>query len=162
MTLFKIEKQFLEIFEALNATEGEITPEIAEKLNIAESDLKEKAINYAYYIKKLEADDKIIDEEISRLKEIKVRNQKKAEALDKAIVKAMTLFSLDKIETPTLKLSLRKSESVNVLDESKLSDNFFTTKVTKTVSKTALKDAFKSGAEISGAELIVNQNLQIK
>lgn len=162
MTIFKIEKQYLDIFEELNATEGEITPEIAEKLNIAESDLKEKTVNYAYYIKKLEADNKIIDEEISRLREMKARNQKKSEALDKAIVRAMMLFSLDKVETPTLKLSLRESESVNVLDESKLSDNFFTTKITKTVSKTALKDALKTGAEISGAELVINQNLQIK
>lgn len=161
MSLFKIEQQYLSILEELNVTEGEITSEIAEKLLINESELKEKAINYASFIKKLKADEKIISEEIYRLQEIKTRNAKKIDSLESAIVKAMETFAVDKVETPTLKLFLRKSESVNVLDESKLSDNFFTTKITKTVSKTALKDALKSGT-ILGAELIINQNLQIK
>lgn len=162
MTLFKIEQQYLSILEELNETEGEITPEIAEKLLINEAELKDKAVNYALYIKKLKADEKVISEEVSRLQEFKVRNSKKIDSLELAIVKAMEMFGVDKIETPTLKLSLRKSESINILDESKLSDNFFTTKITKTVSKTALKDALKSGVEINGAELVINQNLQVK
>lgn len=162
MTLFKIKKQYLSILEELNETEGEITPEIAEKLAINEGDLKDKAVNYALYIKKLEADNKTISEEVSRLQELKARNSKKIDSLDNAIVNAMVMFGFDKVEVATLKLSLRKSESVNVLDETKLSDNFFTTKITKTVSKTVLKDALKSGANIQGAELVINQNLQIK
>lgn len=162
MTLYKIEQQYLAILEELNATEGEITPEIAEKLSINEAELKNKAVNYALYIKKLKADEKVISEEISRLQELKARNSKKIDSLESAIVCAMVMFGVDKVETATLKLSLRKSESVNVSDESKLSDNFFTTKTTRTVSKTALKDALKSGAEINGAELVVNQNLQVK
>lgn len=162
MSLFKIKEEYLSILEELNETDGEITSEIADKLQISELELKDKAINYAFYIKKLESDNKVVGEEVSRLQEIKARNIKKIDSLEKSITAAMIMFGIDKVESPTLKLSLRKSEQVNISDESKLSDNFFTTKITKTVSKTALKDALKSGVDIIGAELVINQNLQIK
>ena len=108
MTLFKIKEQYLSILEELNETEGEITPEIAEKLAINEGDLKDKAVNYALYIKKLEADNKTISEEVSRLQELKARNSKKIDSLDNAIVNAMLMFGFDKVEVATLKIYLRK------------------------------------------------------
>ena len=162
MSLFRIKEEYLLILEELNETDGEITSEISDKLKINESDLKDKAINYAFYIKKLESDNKIVSDEISRLQEIKARNIKKIDSLESSITAAMIMFGIDKVESPTLKLSLRKSEQVNISDESKLSDNFFTTKTTRAVSKSAIKDAIKSGADIVGAELVINQNLQIK
>jgi len=161
-SLYNIKSDFFELFKKIEECDGEITPEINQALIINEQELKEKAINYAYFIKKLDNDNSIIDAEIERLKEIKARNEAKIESLDNAIVKAMKLYAIDKVESPTLKLSLRESEAVNVLDESKLSDNFFTTKITKTVSKKAIKEALNSGAEIEGAEIIINQNLQIR
>jgi hypothetical protein len=74
----------------------------------------------------------------------------------------MFLYKVGKIESPLIKISYRLSQSVNITDESKLSDNFFTTKITKTPSKTAIKDAIDSGTEVKGAELVDNLNLQIK
>lgn len=160
--LFEIKKEYQDILNKVYEEEGEITPELAELFKINEGDFKEKAINYGRYIQSLENDNLIIETEIKRLKAIKDKNSDKIEKLELVIVDAMGLFSTDKIESPILKLSLRKSEAVVVNDESKLSDNFFTTKLTKTVSKTALKDAIKNGAEIDGAALVTNINLRIK
>lgn len=160
-TIYQIKEDYLPILDEIFAAEGELTPELEAKLNINEQELKDKALNYASYIKKLEADNAIIDAEIKRLKTLKDYNSSKIEKLKSNISEAMKLYKVDKIESPILKLSFRKSESVNILDESKLSDNFFTTKITKTVSKTALKDALKSG-KVDGAELLENKNLQIK
>tara|TARA_R110000868_G_scaffold88938_1_gene247803 strand:+ start:719 stop:1210 length:492 start_codon:yes stop_codon:yes gene_type:complete len=160
--IFQIKEHYIDILRVIYEAEGEITPEIENELNITESEFQEKAINYAYIIKKLETDNLVIEAEIKRLKVIKDKNAAIIEKLEGRVVDAMKLFGADKVESPLVKLSLRKSESVNISDESRLSDNFFTTKITKTVSKTALKDAIKSGADISGAELVTNFNLQIK
>lgn len=159
--IYQIKEDYLSILEEISTAEGELTPELEAKLTINEQELKEKSVNYACYIKKLEADNDIIKAEIERLKGLQSSNNSKIERLEKNVADAMLLYKVDKIETPILKLSFRKSESVNVLDESKLSDNFFTTKITKTVSKTAIKDALKNGA-VEGAEIVVNYNLQIK
>jgi len=162
MSIYKIQEKYLEIFKKIEEAEGEITSEIEAELAITEQDLKDKALNYAQYIKSLEAENSEIDLEIKRLQQLKIKNSTKLDRLENIITVAMITFGVEKVESPTLKLSIRKSESVNVEDESKLSDNFFTTKTTRTVSKTALKDALKSGAEIKGASLSINHNLQIK
>lgn len=159
--IYEIQKEYFDLMNKVIDNEGEFTPELLEKLEINEQELKQKAINYAYVIKKLDADEVAINNEIKRLSELKKANAKKIDKLKEIITNAMINFGLDKIDSSTLKLFIRNSESVNVIDESKLSDNFFTTKVTKIVSKTALKNALKTG-EIAGAELVVNNNLQIK
>jgi hypothetical protein len=160
--IFQIKNQYHQILQKISDAEGEITPEIDLELTINENEFKEKAIDYAFIIKKLDADNSIIDAEMKRLKDMKDKNTNLIDKLANRVVDAMKLFNQEKIEVSMLKLSLRKSEAINVFDESKLSDNFFTTKTTKTVSKTALKDAIKSGACIDGAELVTNFNLQIK
>lgn len=160
-SLYNIQGDYLKILESLNETEGEITEEISKSLEIAESELQDKAINYAKYIKKLDDEQLLIKKEQDRLNEIKARNAKKIDKLKSVVVNAMLQFGFDKIENPILKLSLRKSESVNVIDDSKLSDNFFETKIEKKVSKKALKDALKT-SDIEGVELVTKQSLQIK
>lgn len=160
-SIFQIQKEYYDLMNEVIDNDGEFTPELLQKLNINEGELKQKALNYAYVIKNLEADEEAINSEMKRLAELKKSNAKKIDKLKEIVANSMISFNLDKIESPTLKLSIRKSESVNVIDETKLSDNFFTTKITKTVSKTALKEALKTG-EIAGAELVINNNLQIK
>jgi len=160
--LFQIKADYLNLINQVIENEGEFTPELLEQVQISEGELKDKAINYAYVIKNIDYNNCAIKAEINRLKQLEAANSKKIEVLEKTISNAMKLFEVDKIESETLKLSFRKSESVNIIDESKISDNLMTTKITKTPDKTAIKQALKEGAEIKGAELVINYNLQIK
>lgn len=160
--IFNIKKEYLTLIQEVIDNDGEFTPELLEKVKINEQELQEKAVNYAYVVKKFEYDNKVIDEEINRLKELKESNKRKIDKLKEIVLESMRLCEIDKIEGQTLKLSFRKSEAVNIIDESKISDNLMTTKITKTPNKTAIKEAIKEGADIKGAELVVNINLQIK
>ena len=72
----------------------------------------------------------------------------------------MIEFGLTEIKTPTLKLSFRKSEAVEVVDESLLAQQFFNYK--PSIDKTAIKAAIKAGEEVAGARIVNNQNLQLK
>jgi hypothetical protein len=74
----------------------------------------------------------------------------------------MQLYGIEKVESSFLKLSFRKSESVEVINEAQLLPEFTTTKVTTTPNKTAIKEAIKRGEVVEGAVLVTNQNLQIR
>lgn len=67
-----------------------------------------------------------------------------------------------KMETPRMKLSYRKSDSVDVYDIDSLPKEYIKEKVEVSADKTTLKKDIKSGKEISGAKIVTNLNMQVK
>ena len=162
MNLYQIENEYLQLSEMLIDSEGELTPELIEALEINGNNLKNKAVNYGYVIKQMEGNVDLIDAEIKRLQAMKKSRVNAAERLKETIKTAMLMYDLNTIEIPTMKLSFRKSESIEIINEAQLSEDFTTTKVTTTPNKVAIKEALKNGVEVAGAVLVTNLNLQIK
>lgn len=67
-----------------------------------------------------------------------------------------------KMETPKVKLSYRKSESVNITDIDSIPKKYIKTKTEISADKTNIKKAIKAGQDINGAELVTNINMQVK
>ena len=67
-----------------------------------------------------------------------------------------------KMETPRMKLSYRKSDSVDVYDIDSLPKEYIKEKVELSADKTALKKILKDGKEIKGAKIVTNLNMQVK
>ena len=67
-----------------------------------------------------------------------------------------------KMETPKMKLSYRKSESVNITDINSVPKEYIKTKTEVSADKTNIKKAIKAGQHINGAELVTNINMQVK
>ena len=160
MNLFNIQQQYLSLAHQLS--EGEVTPELEQELIINQEQLQEKAVNYGYVIKQLGHEVNAVNEEIKRLQDIKKRNEKAIERMETAISNAMQLYGIEKVDSSFLKLSFRKSESVEIVNEAQLLPEFTTTKTTVTPNKVAIKDALKRGEVVEGAVLVENKNLQIK
>lgn len=160
MNLFNITQNYLTLANQLS--ECELTPEIEAELIINESQLQEKAVNYGYVIKQLGHEVNAVDIEIKRLQDIKKRNEKAIERMETAISNAMQLYGIEKVDSSFLKLSFRKSESVEIVNDAQLSPQYTTTKTTITPNKVAIKEALKRGEVVEGAILVTNQNLQIK
>jgi hypothetical protein len=74
----------------------------------------------------------------------------------------MLVSAIDKIESPLFKLSLRRSEAVEVDVLEALPSEFLNIKNVVTADKVAIKDAIKRGENVFGARIIENFNLQIK
>jgi hypothetical protein len=74
----------------------------------------------------------------------------------------MKATKTEKLETSLNNLSYRKSESVSILDEASIPEEYWKEKVTKTIDKVSIKDAIKSGKDVAGASIQENMNLQIK
>lgn len=162
MNLFNIQQQYLHIASELCANDGELTQELIDALEVNQEQLQEKAVNYGYVIKQLGHEVNAVNEEIKRLTDIKKRNEKAIERMETAISNAMQLYGIEKVDSSFLKLSFRKSESVEIVNEAQLAPEYLTTKTTTTPNKVAIKSAIQSGVEVEGAIIVTNKNLQIK
>lgn len=162
-SLFQIRQDHLGLINLIEDNGGEVDAEILSMLELNESNFNEKAVSYSNVIKVFENDESIIDAEIKRLQEMKKRKTKAKEAFEGKLVEAMNQFGVNKIETPTRKLSFKKSEAVEILDESLIPTEYKDFVPAQfVVSKTVIKNAIKAGNEVPGAQLITKNNLQIK
>jgi len=160
MNLYEItqEAQYL---AALLETE-ELTPELEAELLINQEQLQIKGINYAKVISNYQGESDQIDAEIKRLKAMKESRDNKVTWLTESLKKAMLISGIEKIESPLFKISLRRSEAVEVDIPEALPVDWQVKKVMITADKVAIKKAIKEGYSITGARLVENFNLQIK
>jgi hypothetical protein len=160
MNLYEItqEAQYL---AALLETE-ELTPELEAELLINQEQLQIKGINYAKVISNYQGESDQIDAEIKRLKAMKESRDKKVTWLTESLKNAMMVSGIEKIESPLFKISLRRSEAVEVEVPEALPVDWQVKKITITADKVAIKKAIKEGYSITGARLVENFTLQIK
>ena len=147
---------------ASSLEEGEFTPEMELALFINQNEIQEKAINYGYVIKTFEGDVSLISEEIKRLTAIKKAKESAIDRMKDAVLSAMQIYSIEKVLSPTLNISVRRTESIEVPLLELLDYRFVTEKIVKSADKIAIKKAIKDGEMIKGACIQENYNLQIK
>lgn len=164
MNLYEIDKHYQEVLEngfSFDEETGEVLFD-TESLDTLQGEYNEKIDNIVCFIKDLEALNVAIKNEKKALDERIKMNDNKIERLKNYIIGSLNQRQLKKFETSKNKLSFRKSESVNVLDESLIDKKFMKEKITYSVDKTSIKKALKNGEVVDGATLEVKENLQIK
>ena len=159
-SLYAIQSEYLQLAEALE--NDELTVELESQLTINQNELQAKGMAYGYMIKGFEYDNDIIDIEIKRLTQLKKVRENALERLKTSLKGAMELYGIVELKSPTLTVNFRKSESINITDIELLDKAYITVKTTEMPNKAEIKQAIKEGKEVPGAELVVNQNLQIK
>lgn len=121
--IFQISQDLLDVFQELEDNGGELTDELEAKLTVSQADFKTKIKSYTDVIKYTEGDIKLIDEEISRLKELKESKKKAIARLEKIVIWAIGMFgeankSGNKfVDFGTGKVSVRNTEKVEIDDE---------------------------------------------
>lgn len=159
--LFKITEKARELSLALES--GELTPDLENELVINQTELQEKAVNYGYVVKSFEADISAIDEEMKRLKALKDAKNNAIDRMKESVLNAMQIYGIEKVESPTLKLSIRNNpESVIIPFQELLEDRFLVSKTSLSADKVAIKKAIQNGENIEGATLVRTQSLVIK
>lgn len=159
-TLYQIKQEYLELINQVEELEGELTPEIEEKLTINKNELQNKAIAYHSVILSKDSFNLQIDNEIKRLQALKKRNNSLIENLKQRLVGAVQMFGEFTVGTNTF--GLRKSERVEVDNVNKLPKEYKTIKVTEQANKVEIKKALKLGKEIKDAYIVEQFNLKIK
>jgi seryl-tRNA synthetase len=88
--------------------------------------------------------------------------EKRLERMNGYVLRCLMKTPKQKLETPMVALSTRKSTRTIVDDEAAVPDEFTEQVVTVKVNKTEIGKALKAGREVAGAHLEVSQNLQVK
>lgn len=153
-SLYKIEQ---EIMECLDLETGEILD--AERLNALEMEWQEKVESVALWIKNLSADAIAYKAEKEAFADREKAALKKIESLKNWLAGAL---GGQKFSTWRCAVTFRKSEAVEIEDESMIPQFLINEKVTYSPDKTAIKAALKEGQEIPGCKLIERMNPTIK
>ena len=155
MSLYEMNQAAINLYEMLQADEID---EQAYNDTMEGIGADEKLEDYIYVIKQCEADNVAIKTEIDRLKANKEKNDKAIERMKKAVVDFMNATGQKKANAGTFKLSLRKSESTLITDETKIPSEYLVPQPPK-VDKTAIKKAIKLGIKVDGAVIEIKESV---
>jgi hypothetical protein len=159
--LFNIQQRYMQLLGMIEEAEGEITPDIDAALQFTEADMQTEGINVAEVIKVMEYSMEILENEMDRLDGLHIKALRAKDLLKNRLSYAMQQFGIERISSPTITLSFRKSEGIEITEETAIPVAYLEPQPAK-VSKTKIKEAIKAGIVVPGAELVQRQNLQIK
>lgn len=160
-TLYEIKGQFKELMEM--ADECNLTQDdIKDTLEGLDYELEEKADAYAKVIRTLECDVDSVDAEIKRLTDKKRRIQNNISSMKRSLESTMIELGKKKIKTPLFGFNIQKNPpSVNILDESKVPENFRIKQPDKIDRKSIIAELKESG-NTDWAELVQTESLRIR
>ena len=176
-SLYEIDERLRNLEEYGVDEYGEILDEDSfnAKFDEIQMALSEKIENSMCFYKNLQADIEAFKAEEKNLAQRRKVKENLAERVKNRIDNYVTMQFTDedgnvdkdnlnkwKFETPKVKLSYRKSDSVDVYDIDSLPKEYIKEKVEVSADKTALKKDIKSGKEINGAKIVTNLNMQVK
>ena len=154
MKLYEIEQAIL---DCIDDDTGEIID--VDRLNQLAMDRHIKIDNIISWYKQLCAEAMAIENEVKALQKRQNQKMNKSESLKLWL---SDILNGSKFESSRHFVSWRRSDEVNIIDETKIPDEYKTGKTEVIVNKTDIKRAFKEGVPIPGAGLIVKNNIQIK
>jgi hypothetical protein len=165
-SLWQLTQEELSFIALMEENGGEVNDEIMEDLAIRRDNFQHKAEAYAKFILKLESEAEQAAAEIKRIQALKKAKENTVLRLKETLLAALMVFTeedakgIRRYETPLAKLSTRKSQAVEVLDEQLIPADFWVIK--KEVSKSSISQAIKDGEEVPGAQLKDNISLSIR
>jgi len=165
-TLWQLTQDELSFISMMEDMGGEVNDEIMEELAIRRENFQYKAEAYAKFILKLESEAEQAAAEIKRIQALKKAKENTVQRLKDTLLAALMVFTeedskgIRRYETPLAKLSTRRSQSVEILDDTVIPDDFWVIK--KEVSKSSIAQAIKDGSAVAGAQMKENISLAIR
>ena len=153
MNLYEINN---EIMSCWDEETGEILD--TQKFDEMQMALDDKLEGIGCYIKNLKAEAAALENEAKALAERGKKAKNKAASLERYL---SDFLQGNPFETLRVKISFRKSESLEVSDTAKVPEAYLRYKAPE-VDKTELKKAVKAGLVLEGVQLVQKNNIQIK
>lgn len=161
-SLYRISGDLLSLLDQIADNGGEITLEIENALAITEEQFAAKSQDYALAIQNLKAMAKAAKEEKDRLASLQKFYENASDRLSRALCSAMDVLDHPKVETPSVRLFLRRTTATEIEDVTMIPKDYLTTKIEEVPNKAAIKAAILEGKEVPGARVVENVSLQIK
>jgi len=152
----EIENQIERIAEANG---GEIPDDMISALVEAQMKSISTITGLCKYLKSIDLFSEACKSEEDRIADLRKRAERRKESIIKYITPYVARDG--RVDAGTFKLSIRKSESVEI-DDGASCAGYTITKFTEVPDKVSIKIALKQGAVIPGARIVKHDNLQIK
>lgn len=153
MKLYELSAEYAQ-FQRLIESEEFDEKTIADTLESIKGEIEEKGKNVAAYMQNLEADVDALKAAEQRIAARRKSAESRAEWLKNYLRDNMERCGISKIECPEFSISLRKAGDIcNIVDESKLPEEYTKTKTVITPDKALILKALKDGYEVPGAEI---------
>lgn len=168
MTLYEMTMLEQNLYEELMSTlpESATEEELIERGEILRDTMEsigadEKLEAYAKIIRQLEADEAAYKAEADRLTKKAKTAHNGIERLKNGILMYMEAGNLDKTDAGLFKLSIRKTQAIQVTDIDKVPGIYKKLKTEYSVDKMAVKEALKNGQTVEGTEVVENKSVRI-
>ena len=161
-SLYQISADMMALLNAIAENEGEITPEMEQSLTITEEQFTTKSEDYGHAIFQLRAMAAAAKAEKDRLGALEKFYKNAAERIQGALVNAMDVLDHPKVESPSMRLFLRRTKATEIDDVTHIPSDLKTVKVEEVPDKAAIKAAILEGREVPGARVVDNVSLLIK
>lgn len=160
--IFNIAAEELQIINELEENGGELTPELEERLALNETATDEKIASYREVLAQLKSEHETIDTEIKRLQALKKSKGTLLEKIKGNLLWWMQATDRKSYKGATFSMSVRSTQSVEVLDEAvdTLPDDLV--RIKREANKTAIGDLLKAGETIEGCQLVTKQSITIR
>lgn len=167
-TLYELSQDAKELEGLLDNLEGlgdeQAVEETKNIQNIVKKLIEDKSEGIIAIVRELDLSAENIDSEIARLKELKDRKKRRIDSLKGYVLECMQAMEVKKIETHLGNMTVRKGSGKLIVDDiDKIPDEYktTTTKIVVKENNDAIKKAIKSGQEIPGAHLLIENSLNI-
>ncbi len=161
--LYRIADEYRETLDSIMDEDGCIDETAIEKLNSITEDLNKKGVAMAQFMSNIDADLQAIKAEKERLAKRQATLESRVKWMNEYLKGNMERCGIQAISCPYFTIKIKKSpHSVQVDDESQISENYVKTKVTKTLDKAQMRRDMQDGAEIPGARLVQGTWLDIR
>lgn len=153
--------ELIKQYSLLENDEGELCEDWQEKMDALGDTINAKLEGSCALVLAFEQRAEAVDAEIERLKRLKAHCETRARGLKNWLAYCL---SGQKTEAGSYRISFRKTEAVEIVDESLIPEAYIRTRVVETRSpaKDEIKADLRAGAEIPGAVLRQNISTIIK
>ncbi|MFO3694364.1 siphovirus Gp157 family protein [Staphylococcus felis] len=159
-SLFDLTDAYQKVYELITEQGEELV--LTETLQSINDALEDKADGYVAVIKTLESDNKLIDEEIKRLRQRKTTNQNGINKLKESLQYAMETTGKDKFKTALNSYSIANNPpSLDVTNEALIPKEYWVSQAPKLNKKDLLND-IKNGVDIKGVEVKQSKSLRVR
>lgn len=152
--LYEIDSDIMDCFDEET---GELLDE--EKLNELQIERDQKIEGVGLAVKNLTAEIDAYKKEIDAFQQRKRSAEKRLDGFKKWLLETL---EGEKFATPKVDIRFRRSETVDIPDESVVPDEYIVWKTESKPDKVAIKQAIKAGSSIEGCQLIQKLNISIK
>ncbi len=163
MNIYEIASEYKMYFDAIYQKE-ELDENDVNFLSLLESEIENKAVAIAAFVKNLEAEQNAILDAINKMQKKHDKLSKKSTKLKEFLKQSLQQTNIKKItKSPFFNITIAKNPpKINVFDEQKINENYFSTITLKKLNKIELLNDLKTGKQIDGVLLTQDDRLVIK